>query len=98
MGHARGVILLNNKDSVVTSGDEFNWEGGRSVVTVSATVFPTICQLQLKFVTGNFINVGPNFTANAVSDGLDLPAGTYRMHVSGGTATDVYATLNRVMQ
>lgn len=97
MGHARGIRLLTNKD-VVSPGDEFLWEGGRSVLIVSAASFPTTLQLQLKFVTGNFVNASSNITTAGVSESLDLPAGTYRMNLSGGTATDVYVNLVRVMQ
>lgn len=94
MGHSRAVALLENASA---TGSDFTWEGGRSVTVSEATTFPTTLQLQLKTGQGTYISIGSNITANGLSSGLDLPAGTYRMIVTGGSPAAIYVTLCRVM-
>ena len=94
MGHARAIPLLSNKDDLLEEPWQ-TWEGGRSVLVVEASSFPTTLQLQLQGPNGTAISLGSNITANGVAS-HDLPAGSYRMILTGGTATDVYVRLCRV--
>jgi len=94
-GHAQAIALLTDKDSLTEDAWQ-TWAGGRSVLVVEASSFPTTLQLQLLSPNGTAINVGSNITANGVIS-YDLPAGSYRMNLNGGTATNVHVTLCRVM-
>lgn len=94
MGHAQAVTLLENKDNL-TEEDWVFWPGGRTALVVQATSYPSTLQLQMRGPDGNPINLGNNLDADGIAN-LDLPAGSYRMNLNGGTATDVYVQLCKV--
>ena len=95
MGHARSVRLL---DEGAATGADFTWEGGKSVTVAAATTHGTSMFLQLKLPNDAYVNVGSDITANNVSAGLDLPAGTYRAFLSGGSPVEVTLILCRIPQ
>ena len=92
---AHGVRLLDNKNDLA----EEDWKpfnGGRTVLSVVATSFPTTLQLQFLGPDGlTAVSLGANIVANGFTS-FDLPAGSYRMILTGGTATAVYATISTV--
>lgn len=95
-GHGTAVTLLSDKDNLTEEAYKY-YEGGRSVLVVQATSYPTTLNFQLKGPDGNPITLNAE-TINADSvTSYDLPAGEYRMELDGGTATDVYAVIARVM-
>lgn len=96
MGHAQVLLLLTDKDDLTNEAGK-SWVGGRSALIVTASAYPTTLDLQLEHRDGTWITINSS-TINA--DGVynyDLPAGNYRMALTGGTATDVYATLSRIV-
>lgn len=94
-GHGTAVTLLSDKDDLTEEAWKY-YAGGRSALVVQATSYPTTLNFQMKGPDGNPITLNSS-TINA--DGVtsyDLPAGEYRMELTGGTATDVYAVISRV--
>lgn len=84
-------LVLNTSTGSPTTATE--WMGGRTCLVTLASSYPTTCQLQLLGKdNATWINIGSNITANG-SVSQDLPAGTYRMNLTGGTTTALYATL-----
>ena len=94
-GHSSAIQLLENKDDLVAEDWQF-WVGGRSALVVQATSYPTTLGLQLLGRDGQAIAASANITADGITS-LDLPPGQYRMNLATGTATDVYATLVRII-
>lgn len=97
MGHARAVQMMNNVSTVAASSAVY-WEGGRSVLMVEGDTFPTTLILQIKSRSNTWVDVGSNITADGLSAGMDLPAGTYRINAVTGTIAGMYIDLCRVMQ
>jgi len=97
MGHARAVQMMGNVSTVAATAGVM-WEGGRSVLMVEGDTFSTVLILQIKSRSGTWVDVGSNITADGLSAGIDLPAGTYRINSSGGTIAGMYIDLCRVMQ
>lgn len=89
---ARSAANLLTAVSAVADGSSVEFEGGRAVLITEATAYPTTCQLQTLSRSGKWVAVGSNITADGTV-ALDLPRGQYRMHLTGGTATALYATL-----
>lgn len=89
---ARGAAVLCSNVAVVADSTPMYWVGGRSTLVIEATTYPTTCQLQVQGLSGKWINIGANNTADGVVS-LDCPAGQYRLHMVGGTAAAVYAVL-----
>ena len=91
---AHGIRLLEDKDNLVVEvWQTFN--GGRAALVTEASSYPTTLQLQIQGPGGTAISLGSNITANGLAM-FDLPAGSYRMNIAGGTATNVYASLSTV--
>lgn len=89
---AKGVVLTsNNSTSAATSA--VDWPGGRAVLVLMATTFPATCALQMLGPDGStWISInGTAYSANQVT-AYDLPAGQYRMNLSG-TISKLYASL-----
>lgn len=92
MGYTKAVTLAENLDAV-SIPDSKVWEGGAGAIVAVGASFPTTCRVQLLGPDGSsWINVGTAISANVV-EAVELPAGTYRLNVSGGTATDLYVRL-----
>ena len=93
MAATRSVTLAKN---AVATADQnaVTWVGGRCVLVLIATAFPTTCKLQMLGQDGQtWVDInGTTYSANQVTP-YDLPAGQYRMHLSGGTTTGLYADL-----
>lgn len=80
--------------SATTSGVQV--KGGRGALSISASAFGTSVFLQMLHVDGNWVNMNSNsFTQNQVVP-FDLPMGQYRIFISGGTTTALYANLNMI--
>jgi hypothetical protein len=90
-------VLCSNVSSVADT-TPLAWVGGVTVITADGSAFPTTCQVQMQGLNGSWISAGSNITAASVSTGLNLPAGLYRVHMTGGTATNVSIALVRVPQ
>lgn len=90
------VIDLAVKDATGADLAAQSFPGGRAVIVADATTFPTTCQVQGMCPNGSWVSVGSNLTAASISSGLDLPAGYYRLHQTGGTALNVSVKLCRV--
>lgn len=89
---ASGVILAANI-SVNAATTPVAWRGGRTAIVIQASAYPTTCQLQLQGPNGGWINInGTTYSADQTA-AYDLPAGQYRLNMTGGTATAVYANL-----
>jgi len=91
-----GVTLLEDEDALGTSGWVY-FQGGRTVLTIQATTYPTTTTLELMGPDGNKITVSGNLTT--AGDAIvvyDLPPGSYRIVRATGTCTDMYARLNTV--
>lgn len=89
---SRAVVLCENVDAAVDS-TPVAWQGGRSVIVIEAAAYGTTVKLQCQGPNGAWIDInGTTYSANQVT-AYDLPAGQYRMHITGGTTTDLYARL-----
>ena len=89
----RGIALAKNI-SVVAAQPQVTWQGGRSILSIFATTFPSTCQLQyLGKDSSTWIAVNSSsFSANQLIS-YDLPAGQYRINMSGGSVSGLYADL-----
>lgn len=89
---ARGVVLCANVDAAVDT-TPVQWQGGRTAIVIEAAAYGTTVKLQIMGPNGTYIDINATtYSANQVT-AYDLPAGTYRMHITGGTTTDLYANL-----
>lgn len=89
---AKGSVAASNVGTVANQIG-FTWSGGRAALIIHATTFPTSCFLQLQGLDGTWVSVnGTTFSANQVTN-FDLPAGQYRISMSGGTVAALYAAL-----
>ena len=90
-GPTNGIILLLN---AFATGSWLDWNGGRSSLIVSGSVFPTTLSLQcLGPDSITPVTVNPNNITQNSAIALDLPAGNYRMFMSGGAPNGIYANL-----
>lgn len=93
--HSQAYVLAANVDAAVDTSP-VSIDGGRYVLVLEAAAYGTTINLQVKGPNGTFINMNATtYSANQVT-AYDLPAGQVRMHITGGTTTDLYATLCRV--
>lgn len=89
---AHGENLANGYSSGAPATQALvNYKGGRGVLVITATVFPTTTKLQFIPRSGTAIDV-VTVTTNGIYP-FDLPNGQYQLFMSGGTATNVYADL-----
>lgn len=89
------VTLLNN---VAATGEQKQFAGGKAQVCVIGTFGGASLQLQMMGPNGStWVAVGSAITAAGVAT-HDLPNGNYRMTVTGGTPSGLYAALARVPQ
>lgn len=88
-----GIALAANVDAAVDT-PWTTWKGGRSALVLVAGAYGTTVKLQLKGPDGtSTIDINATtYSANQVT-AYDLPAGEYRLHITGGTTTDLYANL-----
>lgn len=96
MSHSQAVNLLTDKDNLTEEAGQF-FSGGRGVLVLSGSSYPTTLNLQYQNRDDVWITLN---AATLDADGIysyDLPAGMYRMFLDGGTATNIYATLVRVV-
>lgn len=93
MSATKGLILASNI-SVVGNQPAMTWTGGRASIVIIATTYPTACSLQcLAPDNATWINLNSaTYAANQVTP-YDLPAGQYRLAMSGGTVAGLYANL-----
>lgn len=89
---AQKSIPLCSNISVVADQPAVTYYGGRGLLFIEATGYPSTCQLQTQGPSGKWINVGSNISADGVIP-LDLAAGQYRMHLLGGACSALYAVL-----
>lgn len=92
MGATRGVVLCSNISSVADQ-PYVTWYGGRAAVVVDATTAPTTMDLQLQGPNGSAIKMNSSTLAANTCTMIDLPAGQYRVHMTGGSASAVYVSL-----
>lgn len=97
MGQGVGYILAANVDAAVDT-TPVAIVGGKYALVLEAAAYGTTINLQTQGANGTWININATtYSANQVTI-YDLPAGQYRMHITGGTTTDLYANLVRVPQ
>lgn len=90
---AQGIILMKNV-SATGAGSQVTWPGGRSALVVMGT-FPTTATLQMLGQDGaTWLTMATPSTAGSTA--LDLPSGTYRMNLTGGSPSGFYASLATV--
>lgn len=100
MAAAKGVILCANVSSVAASTPVF-WPGGFAALIIIAGTFPTVCFLQtLAADAATWVNLAPaTQTSTPTTIGANsgfaynLPAGMYRINMSGGSVAGLYANL-----
>lgn len=84
----KAVILLENGN--LTSGWK-DFAGGRAALVIMGTL-ATTTKLQMLGPDGSTaIDVSTPTTAGVTA--LDLPAGSYRINLSGGTPSGIYARI-----
>lgn len=87
---ASGVNLAKNVTATTTA---VTWKGGRTALVLSATAYGTTVQLQTQASNGTWVSVNATtYSADQVTP-YDLPEGQYRINISGGTTTALYADL-----
>lgn len=93
MAASKGAVLCANI-SVVADQAAITWGGGRTALVLLAATYPTTANLQVlgpDSLTWISLN-GTTYSANQVT-AYDLPAGQYRMHLTGGSVSGMYASL-----
>lgn len=90
MASSKGIILAANVSAGPTV--PVAWPGGKAALVTNATAYGTTVQLQVQGPNAAWIALGTTIAADAVT-AFDLPAGQYRMNISGGTTTALYANL-----
>lgn len=93
MAAAKGIVLAANVNASVDQAP-MTWSGGRAALVLIAAAYGTTVTLQcLGPDNATWIGInGTTFSANQVTP-FDLPAGQYRLHITGGTTTGLYANL-----
>ena len=92
----QGVNLTENNSTVADTTPVF-FPGGRSVLVLIASTFPTTLKLMMvgpDGSTGIALN-GTTYSANQVT-AYDLPEGMYYLHMASGSASEIYASLVQV--
>lgn len=93
--HAQAYILCANVDAAVDTSP-VAIIGGRYVLVLEAGAYGTTVKLQVQGPNGSWIDMNATtYSANQIT-AYDLPSGQVRMHITGGTTTDLYANLCRV--
>lgn len=86
-----GVTLLSNASA---TGSDKIFKGGRGVCVFTGTVGGATIKLQLKVQDGTYIDL--NTFSAAGQFAFDAAPGLYRISVSGGTPSALYADLFKV--
>lgn len=88
-----GIVLASNVNASADQAAVY-FKGGRAVIVLIASVYGTTVNLQCQGPdSSTWININAStYSANQVT-AYDLPAGMYRMHITGGTTTALYANL-----
>jgi len=89
-GHGESIANNYSSGAPSTQGPVF-YKGGRGVLVITATTYPTSTILQYIGKSGALINL-VTVLANGIY-AFDLPAGQYQLFMSGGVASAVYADL-----
>jgi hypothetical protein len=84
--------LVSNANA---TGPAKAWPGGRAILVIMATTFPTTTELQLLGQDGATWITLVTPTVNGIT-ALDAPAGSYRIKMTGGAPVAVYADLVHV--
>lgn len=90
------VILASNISAVADQPAVSFLGGGRAVLVIEASTYPTTVALQVQSLSGKWVPVN---TSNIAADGAypyDVPAGQVRLHLTGGSASAIYAALVKV--
>ena len=93
------VILCNSSlvgsTAAATSG--FNWQGGKSVLALSATAYGSVVYLQMLGPDGvTWISINAStYSANQVT-AYDLPRGQYKIINGASSSVNIFATLASV--
>jgi hypothetical protein len=94
--HAQAYVLCADVDAAVDTA-AVQIAGGRYVLALVAAAYGTTVKLQAMGPNSTWIDINATtYSANQITSGIDLPSGQVRMHITGGTTTDLYATLCRV--
>jgi hypothetical protein len=86
---SRAKTLLSNGSA---TGSWISWNGGRAALVLMAAAYPTTLKLQILGQDGSTAIDIATLTANGVTV-YDLPAGSYRMSLAGGSPSGMYADL-----
>jgi hypothetical protein len=90
------LILVSDTSTVADTAAVYLSQSGRYALVISATTYPTTVQLQVldqNAATPKWVPLNSsNITADG-STGYDCPAGQYRMHLTGGSASHLNAQL-----
>lgn len=89
---AQKAVILCSNISAVADQPAVYYQGGRGVLIVEASTYATTCQLQTQSLSGKWVLIGTAFTADG-AQAIDLPAGMYRVHLTGGSVSALYASL-----
>lgn len=87
------AVLAANVSIVADQASQVWSSGGRAVLVIEATTYPTTVTLQVQSTSGKWVAVN---TSNITADGAypyDVPAGAVRLHLNGGSASALYASL-----
>lgn len=96
----QGAAVLASNVSSVANQTGMEFIGGKAVVVVEATTYPTSLSLQTQGPSGKWVNCNSLAGTSAITaDGIvvyDLPRGQYRAAMSGGTVAALYMVLTRI--
>lgn len=92
MAAQKGSVLCANI-SVVADQSWVTWGGGRAAIVVDGTTAPTTMDLQLQGPNGTAIKMNSSTLAVNTCTMIDCPAGQYRIHMTGGSASAVYVSM-----
>jgi len=103
MAASKGIILCT-ANSTLAATTPVTWQGGFAALVITATTYPTTCFLQVLGIDGQtWINLAPatvtatptTISANSAF-GYNLPAGQFRLNLSGGSVSNMNAALAAV--
>lgn len=94
MSGTRAIVLATNVNASAVQPQQ-TWNGGRAALNIVATVYGTTVSFQQLGADGvTWLNMNAStIAANAAPVLYDCPAGQYRLSITGGTTTALYATL-----
>lgn len=92
------ALVLASGTAVVADSAALTWVGGRTAFVIVASTYPSTCKLQMLMPDATtWVDVNTTtISVNALPVLYDLAAGTYKLHLTGGTAAALSAILVRV--